>query len=219
MTMSDKDLKTFVASMHKGEKCSKDTLKSLLEYEFLQIRQACDTMRKENPNILLNNIPQFITASNLHGGLPEANAVTFIRKFAGHKIEPKDNLALPDFFGLGNASFSVSKFVPPTAPKPTRKLDLVNLGIISSDTSEYSDNVIQGRIIDFGGMYHSFSGELKDKTTLKYFKKIMNRPENQRQAFINRYTQEASQTRDLTLKEKIMAALDAASIYVRSAGH
>ncbi len=218
-SMSDKDLKAIVTSMHKGEKCYNDNLKKTIEYEFLQMRKACEQIKKENPDDLLRDIAKFSAASNLHGNLPEANAITFIKKFAGHKIGQKDNLILPDLCGIGNNGFSLAKFTDKTAPKPTRKLDLVNLGIISSDTSEYSDNVIQGRIIDFGGMYHSFSGELKDKTTLKYFKKIMNRPENQRQAFINRYTQEAAQTRDLTLKEKIMAALDAASIYVRSAGH
>lgn len=111
-------------------------------------------------------------ASKMNGIYAEANSYQFIQRAAGHPLD-NTNLNKHYMFDLQN-NFNLSAFSDGTRPPVTKRLNFTNIGLMPADVYENYDNIVYGRIIDLGGMIKT-NEKLMDKTTLKYFKKIVNR--------------------------------------------
>ena len=90
---------------------------------------------------------------NSHGAMAEANNTEFIRFFTGRKLNDKDDIILPFFFGFGRTPFCLAKFEKAskdTAP-PARQILRRFPHLIHKD-ARHDGNKINGRVIDMGGI-------------------------------------------------------------------
>lgn len=141
-------------------------------------------------------------SSRIHGINAEANSAFRFQHILGHRNNHQD-YCMQEFFDLEHG-FSISQFADETLPKITSKVDYAKLGLRPYDFHE--GNIIQGRVIDFGGI--AANKDLCDKTVLKYYKKIMNcKNQQERELMIKRYLELVSNTKQPN-REKIKLAIE-----------
>lgn len=152
---------------------------------------------------------QFLFAQSEHGLCAEANNAFRLKHILGHDIS-KTDIVDADMFDL-DIGYSISQFSDGLLPKIKSRINFSDLGLVYGDMKH--DNLINGRMIDFGGIFKSTEA-LSDNTVLKYYKKIMNRSTKTEQLEMIKRFQEEIKNPKCPLRDKISEAITLAEIRI-----
>lgn len=208
--MNDSELMQYLEKHYLRGGNSAAEAKRLASKEFDQIRKIGENLSLEE---IEKPIAKRVAAGKkYHGVMAEANATEYIRNLIGHRLTPENNYVLPDMFCIGSNPFSVSRFVSSDMQAPKKAVNTFLLGLQHGDAITInSANTIAGRVIDMGGIKQLWKNNLDNRVSVKYFKKVAGkRSEAEALHAIRRYKHEAFKTSDLTLREKILKAMDLA---------
>lgn len=175
--------------------------------------------KKQNKSLTIKELKDFIKTeiqktplqNSIHGVNAEANSYTYITKALGHNIE-KTNLNKHYYFDLQN-KFNISSFAGPNSPKTTKRINYTIPNIQMFDIYENYANIVYGKIIDVGGTQKT--GEVLDKTVLKYYKKIMNRNNKTEQQTVLTNLKELVKNHKTPHRKKIQEAINRAEAILK----
>lgn len=163
----------------------------------------------EQLNDFKNRIKRRRTSSlYLHGIAAEANSVTFLKRAVGHNLN-KNNIINPDMFDIKSGYSLAPVSGDSVLQKITSNIDFARYGLKHGDVDSNIANTVAGRIVDFGGIQTN-KIKLQDKTTLKYYKKIMNRVKDKERLELVERLKELVKNPKTPLRDKIQAAINLA---------
>ena len=137
----------------------------------------------------------------VHGAAAETNTITRLKHILGHNMSGT-NAVDTELCDL-ETGYYIAQFADTELPRITSELNFKTLGLRASDL--HRGNIVNGRIVDFGDM-EVIDERLLDKTTLKYYKKIMNNS-SEREQLIQRYKELVANPKT-PLRDKIKDAID-----------
>ena len=189
-------------------KYSADDIKSwmaannLKESAVFNVNYRLGLLKKATPQGKRDDLVSIISnALFTNGAYAEANFVTRLKNRLVSNIS-KSDLVDTDMFDL-KSGFHIAQFSDDKLPEITHSINFEKLGLKADDI--YADNIVNGRIIDFGDMLIDRE-ILSDNTVLSWYKKIMNRVNlGERFAIIQRYKKLAKNPKT-PLRDKIQTA-------------
>jgi len=142
----------------------KSLMKASLGEQYEQMKNMPDEQIKETINMMMGG------GNSYHGAGAEANAATFVKKAIGHRLE-KSDLAQPHFFDL-DANIALTEMSDDALATITKKTDFSKLGLTHGDIAMNSNNTVNRKIIDYGGIIVNNDILAKSKVARRIYKKI-----------------------------------------------
>lgn len=102
----------------------------------------------------------------------EANITQFVKKAAGHPLDKSDYI---DVYYLNlNNNIGISEFSDENLPEITQNINLHKYGLFHDDLMMNRNNLIAGRVIDYGGIkpLYGFRTLTINKTARRYYHKL-----------------------------------------------
>ena len=102
----------------------------------------------------------------------EANITQFVKKAAGHPLDKSDYI---DVYYLNlNNNIGISEFSDASLPEITQNINLHKYGLFHDDLMMNRNNLIAGRVIDYGGIkpLYGFRTLTNNKAARRYYHKL-----------------------------------------------
>lgn len=154
--------------------------------------------------LLVYKISNAILPRKSHGLYAEPNSWYYLQRNIGHSMD--DTQFTKHYISDLKNGYSITEFIDDDIVKTTNEFDHNRtLGIILADTQNNPRK--KKKVYDIGGLIRC-QGVLKDRTSIKYFKKIANRhTKKEREEVANRLTEQAKNPKT-PLRKNILEALD-----------